>query len=47
VREAKDKLENWAGEFRPVLFDPIPLTLEEVFIYELGGADRANRAIFE
>jgi ABC-2 type transport system ATP-binding protein len=47
VRDAKDKLENWAGELRPVLFDPIPLTLEEVFIYELGGADRANSVIFE
>ena len=47
ARDAKEKLENWAGEYRPVLFDPIPLTLEEIFIYELGGADRANSVIFE
>ena len=47
TRESRENLEQWAGEFRPVLFDPVPLTLEEVFIYELGGAYNANRAIFE
>jgi len=47
ARESRERLERWNEEFRPLLFDPIPLTLEEVFIYELGGADYANRSIFE
>ena len=29
----------------PVLLESIPLTLEEIFIYELGGADYAVREI--
>ena len=47
VRESREALERWNAEYRPLLFDPIPLTLEEVFIYELGGADHANLSIFE
>jgi len=31
--------------FRPVLMDALPLTLEEIFIYELGGEDYAVRDI--
>ena len=29
----------------PVLLEPIPLTLEEIFIYELGGVDHAAKDI--
>ena len=47
VRGSRETLEEWNASFRPLLFDPIPLTMEEVFIYELGGADHANYSIFE
>ena len=29
----------------PVYMEAVPLTLEEIFIYELGGADYAGRDI--
>ena len=29
----------------PILLEAIPLTLEEIFIYELGGADYAVKDI--
>ena len=29
----------------PLLLEAIPLTLEEIFIYEMGGADYAVRDI--
>ena len=47
VRETRESLEQWNAEYKPLLFDPIALTMEEVFIYEMGGADHANYAIFE
>ena len=47
ARESREALEGWNAEFSPLLFDPIPLTLEEVFIYELGDANHANSSIFE
>jgi len=28
-----------AASLRPLFYDLLPLTLEEIFIYELGGAD--------
>ena len=31
--------------YNPMLFDAVPLTLEEIFIYELGGADYAVKNI--
>lgn len=31
--------------YRPVVVDAVPLTLEEIFIYELGGADYAVKNI--
>ena len=46
VRESLETLKKWNKEFEPVLFDPIPLTLEEVFIYEMGSDNYANNAIF-
>ena len=30
---------------QPILLEAIPLTLEEIFIYEMGGADYAVRDI--
>ena len=47
VRESRETLEQWKDEFSPLLFDPVPLSLEEVFIYEPGGADYADSTIFE
>ena len=31
--------------YQPMLVDAVPLTLEEIFIYELGGADYAVKAL--
>jgi ABC-2 type transport system ATP-binding protein len=41
VRNDAATLNNFRQEKDPVIFDMVPLTLEEVFIYELGGADDA------
>lgn len=40
-KEAKAQLQ----ETNPMLIDVLPLTLEEIFIYELGGADYAVKDI--
>lgn len=39
--EARDRLRSLS----PLFLDAVPLTLEEIFIYELGGADSAVRDI--
>jgi ABC-2 type transport system ATP-binding protein len=39
--EAKNRLQALS----PVLLDTVPLSLEEIFIYELGGADNAVKDI--
>ena len=41
AQEATDRLMAYS----PMLVDAIPLTLEEIFIYELGGADYAVKDI--
>ena len=41
AREAEEKLLQYS----PMLVDAVPLTLEEIFIYELGGADYAVKDI--
>lgn len=41
AREAAELL----SPYRPVVVDAVPLTLEEIFIYELGGADYAVKNI--
>lgn len=41
VEEATARL----GALRPVLLDALPLSLEEIFIYELGGEDYAVREL--
>ncbi|MBQ0134505.1 MAG: ABC transporter ATP-binding protein, partial [Clostridiales bacterium] len=33
------------AELQPLYMDAVPLTLEEIFIYELGGADYAVKDI--
>jgi ABC-2 type transport system ATP-binding protein len=37
VRDKKEKVEEVIGRYRPAVFDMLPLSLEEIFIYELGG----------
>lgn len=37
VKGDNDTIENKVMEYSPVIFDKVSLTLEEVFIYELGG----------
>lgn len=41
VEEAKTRL----AAYSPMLMDAVPLTLEEIFIYELGGVDYAVKDI--
>ena len=41
AQEAEDRL----AAYSPLLVDAVPLTLEEIFIYELGGEDYAVRDI--
>ncbi|WP_294855450.1 ABC transporter ATP-binding protein [uncultured Oscillibacter sp.] len=41
---AKDA-EALLAQYKPVLVDAVPLTLEEIFIYELGGANYAVKDI--
>ena len=41
AQEAADLL----APYSPLLVDAVPLTLEEIFIYELGGADYAVKDI--
>lgn len=37
VRGDGDEIKAKVAKFSPVIFDILPLTLEEIFIYELGG----------
>lgn len=39
IRNRKDIVESIIKEKHPILFDLLPLSLEEIFIYELGGGD--------
>ena len=41
AREAEERV----AAYSPMLVDAVPLTLEEIFIYELGGADYAVKDI--
>ena len=42
VREKKEKVESQIRSTHPAIFDMLPLTLEEIFIYELGGAENED-----
>ncbi|UOQ91633.1 ABC transporter ATP-binding protein [Halobacillus shinanisalinarum] len=41
VRGQEDAINETVERFSPVLYDRLPLTLEEIFIYEMGGAGYA------
>ena len=37
IRNDSEKIRKTLEPYHPILFDVLPLTLEEIFIYELGG----------
>lgn len=45
IRGEQKKVRGILSSYSPILIDALPLTLEEIFIYELGGADYAVREI--
>lgn len=45
VRAAQGVASHELAKLQPILLDEIPLTLEEIFIFELGGADYAVKDI--
>ena len=45
VRGRAEEVTNRLAVYAPILMDALPLTLEEIFIYELGGEDYAVRDI--
>ena len=45
VRGTAEETTNRLAVYQPILMDALPLTLEEIFIYELGGEDYAVRDV--
>lgn len=45
IRNRRDVVEKILGEGSPVLMDLLPLSLEEIFIYELGGENDEFKSI--
>ena len=45
LRSTQAQLHAKMAVLQPVFYDILPLTLEEIFIYELGGADYAVKEI--
>ena len=45
IRSTQEALHAGMAALLPVFYDILPLTLEEIFIYELGGADYAVKEI--
>jgi ABC-2 type transport system ATP-binding protein len=45
LRGKAEELTNKLAAVSPLFMDVVPLTLEEIFIYELGGADYAVKDI--
>jgi len=45
VKNKKELVEQVINENKPVIFDMLPLSLEEIFIYELGGVDNEIQGI--
>ena len=45
LRMNVQRAEELLAQYHPLLVDAVPLTLEEIFIYELGGADYAVKDI--
>ena len=47
IRNRKETVDAMLAKSRPAIFDMLPLSLEEIFIYELGGEnDAISSAIF-
>lgn len=44
-RGSAEELEQQLAALHPIFIDAVPLSLEEIFIYELGGEDYAIRDI--
>ncbi len=44
-RGAQSAVEARLATYKPIFMEAVPLTLEEIFIYELGGADYAVKDI--
>ena len=44
-RGKQSDIEERLGGYHPIFMEAVPLTLEEIFIYELGGADYAVKDI--
>ncbi len=45
IRGTAEEVTNRLAVYSPLLMEALPLTLEEIFIYELGGEDYAVREI--
>ena len=45
MRTSAEEAQNLLAAYEPMLVDAVPLTLEEIFIYELGGANYAVKDI--
>ena len=45
IRGRAAEVTNRLAVYAPILMEALPLTLEEIFIYELGGEDYAVRDI--
>ena len=45
MRMSAEEAQRCLAPYDPLLADAVPLTLEEIFIYELGGADYAVKDI--
>jgi ABC-2 type transport system ATP-binding protein len=45
VRGERDKILDSVSGLNPLLVDALPLSLEEIFIYELGGMDYAVKSV--
>lgn len=45
VRNKREDVERIISRYNPVVFDLLPLTLEEIFIYELGGENHEIQSI--
>ena len=45
MRMGAEEASNLLMKYSPLLVDAVPLTLEEIFIYELGGTDYAVKDI--
>ena len=45
VRGTAEEITNRLAVYSPILMDALPLTLEEIFIYELGGEDYEVRDV--